>query len=58
MEMLTGDNNGVSNSYDINNNFTVADGGVGGKLIITAAGGNVTKITLLAGGTGYTQIHF
>ena len=51
---VTGGNNGVSNSYDINNNFTVADGGVGGKLIITAAGGNVTKITLLAGGTGYT----
>ena len=46
---ITGVNNGASNAYGIDTQFTVTGGGSGGRLFITAAGGNVTKVTLADG---------
>ena len=45
----------TSANYDITTQFTVTGGGTGGTLNLTCVNGDITKVTLLAGGSGYTS---
>ena len=44
----------TSANYNITTQFTVTGGGTGGTLNLTCVNGDITEITLLAGGSGYT----
>ena len=45
----------TSANYNITTQFTVTGGGTGGTLNLTCVNGDITEITLLAGGSGYTS---
>ena len=42
-------------AYGVDTSFTVTGGGSGGTLTLTCVSGNITKVTLIAGGSGYSR---
>ena len=42
-------------AYGVDTSFTVTGGGSGGTLTLTCVNGDITKVTLIAGGSGYSR---